>query len=363
MSDPSNGLGAIVVGTGFGFLTHMRALRQAGYEVHALVGRNPERTAERAQRAGIAHGLTSLDEALALPGVDVVSVATPPHTHASIVLPAIAAGKHVLCEKPFAKDAAEAKQMLDAAEAAGVVHLMGTEFRFATAQAVAARAIAEGAIGKPRLATFILHHPGLADPAGEVPEWWGDASQGGGWLGAYASHVIDQIRVSCGEFASVNASLQLLADRPWSAEDTFLVSFRTHDGVDGLMQSSAGDPGPPFGATRIAGESGTLWIEGADVKVSSPSGPRTIEVPDDLRSAAPAPPDSDLLVTAYDMLHSMGIDLDPFTKLFRGMAARIRGEKVAPDPALATFHDGLQIQKVLDAVRRSSAERREILID
>ena len=66
----------------------MRALRAAGFEVVGLVGRDPEKTAERAERFEVPSGLTSLDEALALPGVDAVTVATPPHTHASIVLDA-----------------------------------------------------------------------------------------------------------------------------------------------------------------------------------------------------------------------------------------------------------------------------------
>ena len=137
---PSRDLGAVVVGTGFGVLTHLRALRGAGINVKALVARNPEKTAARAAKVGVERGLTSLHEALALPGVDIVSVATPPHSHAAIVLDAIAAGKHVLCEKPFARDAGEARRMLEAAEAAGIVHMLGTEFRYSTAQAHATRA-------------------------------------------------------------------------------------------------------------------------------------------------------------------------------------------------------------------------------
>src|SRR5437588_12463889 len=84
--------GVVVVGTSFGCLTHVRALRAAGFEVHALVGRDPEKTAERAKRFEVPNALTSLVEALELPGVDAVTVATPPHTHASIVLDAVAAG-------------------------------------------------------------------------------------------------------------------------------------------------------------------------------------------------------------------------------------------------------------------------------
>jgi predicted dehydrogenase len=89
----------VVVGTGFGCLTHVPALRDAGFDVVGLIGRDPARTAERAQRFGIGHALTSLDDGLALPGVDAVTIATPPHTHAALTLKAVAAGKHVLCEK------------------------------------------------------------------------------------------------------------------------------------------------------------------------------------------------------------------------------------------------------------------------
>lgn len=351
-------LGAIVVGTGFGVLTHLRALRGAGFEVVALVGRDPEKTAARAKRFGVPHGLVSLDDALALPGVEVVAVATPPHTHAEIVLSAIDAGKHVLCEKPFAKDAAEGRRMLERAEQAGCVHLLGTEFRWATGQALATRAIREGSIGQPKLATFLFHMPALADPSAETPGWWGDASQGGGWLGAYASHVIDQVRQTCGEFAGVSASLSLLSDRDWTAEDTYTVHFRTHEGVDGILQSSAGAWGPFVLCSRISGSTGTLTIEGDAVSIAGPAGTRVLEVPEDLRLPAPDPPPGELLVTAYDNLHSMGIDLAPYTKLFGTMRDKIRGIDTPTDPAAATFADGVAIQQVLDAIRQSSTEKR-----
>src|ERR687887_242741 len=97
--------GAVVVGTGFGCLTHVRALRAAGFEVIGLVGRDPDKTAQRAKRCEIAHALTSVEEAVRPPGVEAVTIATPPRTHAPLAHHAIAAGKHVVCEKPFAWDA------------------------------------------------------------------------------------------------------------------------------------------------------------------------------------------------------------------------------------------------------------------
>ena len=355
--------GAVVVGTSFGYITHMRALREAGFEVQALVGRNPEKTAERAARAGIPHASTNLQEALALPGVEVVTVATPPHSHAEIVLAAVEAGKHVVCEKPLARDAAEARRMCEAADAAGLIHLVGTEFRWATGQALATRAIHEGQIGEPRLVTYLLHQPMLADPSGEVPSWWSQSEEGGGWLGAYASHVIDQLRHMLGEFEGVSASLRVVSDRSWSAEDSYSVHFRMRGGAEGVLQSSAGAWGPPVVASRIAGSEGTLWVEGDAVHVADATGQRTLEVPDDLVSVAPKPPDAELLVTAYDHMHSMGIDLAPFTRLFQLLAARMRGEGGAEDPAPATFADGAAVMAVLDAIRRSSRERRWVAVE
>jgi predicted dehydrogenase len=172
------GPGAVVVGTRFGCLTHVRALRAAGFDVIGLVGRDPERTVERARRCAVPHPTTSHREALELPGVDAVTIATPPHTHARLVQDCLAAGKHVLCEKPFARDAAEGGTMLAAAEAAGVVHLVGTEFRWGTGQALMARVVRSGAIGEPRMATFVLNSPLLADPSADVPGWWSDREHG-----------------------------------------------------------------------------------------------------------------------------------------------------------------------------------------
>jgi predicted dehydrogenase len=349
-------LGAIVVGTGFGVLTHLRALRAAGFTVHALVGRDPARTEDRAKRSGVPLGLTSLSEALALPGVDAVAVATPPHTHAQIVLESVRAGKHVVCEKPFARDAAEARQMLAAAEQARVVHLLGTEFRFATGQALATRALRGGAVGEPRLATFLLQIPGLADPRSGVPEWWSDARQGGGWLGAFASHVVDEIRTMFGELEGVSASLANVVDRGWTAEDSYSIHFRTKSGVSGVMQSSGAAFGPPVGLVRIAGTRGTLWIEGDDVWVADASGQRKLDVPADLRNPAPVPPDRALLSSSYDMLHSGGIDLGPFSKLFGVLRDRILGRPVADDPRAATFVDGVACQVALDAIRRAARD-------
>jgi len=349
------GPGVVIVGTSFGCLTHLPALRNAGFDVRALVGRDPERTAAMAERFGVPHGLTSLDEALALDGVDAVSVATPPGTHAEIVLQAVAAGLHVLCEKPFAADLDEARRMRDAAAAAGVVHLIGTEFRWGTGQALMSRVVRDGDIGSPRLATFLLHIPLLADPGAEVPEWWSRSEQHGGWLGAHASHVVDQVRSSLGEFTGLSAALPSVIERDWTAEDSYSIRATTSSGCEVLIQASAADRGPILIVTRVAGTEGTVWAEGDVVQLADDRGTRTVEVPDDLVTLPAQPPPADLLHTAYDMLHAMGMDIGPYTRLAETFRALIEGREVPADPRAATFDDGVATMAVFDAVRRSAA--------
>ena len=354
-----------MVGTGFGCVTHVRALRAAGFDVKAVVGRDPDRTAERARQFGVPGAYTSLARALAdasAGGVDAVTVATPPLTHAPLVLEALAAGRHVLCEKPFARDAAEARTLLAAAQDAGVVHLLGTEFRWDAGQATLARAVAAGAVGEPRLATVLLHVPVLAEPDAEVPAWWADAASGGGWLGAHGSQVIDQLRVTLGEFEGVSAALSHVAGRDQSAEDAFIVKFRMRSGCTGVMASTCGDRGPFLIETRVVGSKGTAWIEdvGEKVFVADADGTRQVPVADDLPRFGPGGPEPlppGVLHTAYDQMIAHGLDLPPYTRLCETFRDLILGTPVPADPKPATFADGVAQMAVLDAIRTSAATR------
>ncbi len=348
-------LKVMVVGTGFGCQTHVHALRGAGFDVVALVGRDPARTAERAARVGIPQPFTSLTDALARTDVDAVVVATPPNSHAELVLEAVAAGKHVVCEKPFARDAGDARRMLAAAEQAGVVHLVGTEYRWGATQGLATRAIAEGAIGTPRLATFLLFGGFLAGQA-EVPDWWGAPGAGGGWLQAHAPHLVDQVRSSLGEFAGVSAGLPRVADHQWGAEDSFSVRFRLTSGLEGVMHESASDWGPPVFMTRITGTAGTLWVDGGAVLVADAGGTRQLPVPDDLAALPFEPPPMDLLVSDYDRMRSGAGEIPPFIRLYQTFADLVTGKPVADDPRPGTFADGVAAMAVIDAIRASAAD-------
>ena len=100
-------------------------------EVVAIAARSAARAQAFADKHGIPRVHGSYEDLLADPAVDAVYNPLPNGLHGKWTLAALEAGKHVLCEKPFAADAAEARTLLAAAEKAGVVHLLGTEFRFA----------------------------------------------------------------------------------------------------------------------------------------------------------------------------------------------------------------------------------------
>ncbi len=349
--------GVVVAGTGFGCVTHVRALRAAGFEVRGLVGRSPERTAARARAFGVERSTDSLTEALSWPGVDAVTIATPPHTHAALALEAIAGGRHVICEKPFARDATEGREVLAAAETAGIVHLLGTEFRFDPGQATLARTVRSGEIGTPRMITLVLHVPTLVDEGDLVPGWWADAGQGGGWLGAHGSQVIDQIRVMADEFDRVSACLLHVVERPMSADDGFIVQFELKSGATGVIQTTCADRGPLAVETRVAGSTGTAWIEGLGdrVFVADHAGVRQVPVGDDLPRLQFEPLPDGVVDTAYERMIAHGLDLAPYTRLAEVFLALITGEPPPAGPPPATFADGVAALEVLDAIRRAAA--------
>ena len=360
-------IGAVVVGTGFGLFTHTRALQAAGFEVKAIIGRDLKKTQERAAPLGL-KGADNLVETLKDESIKLVTVATPPHTHYKPVMEAIAAGRNVMCEKPFAKDLAQAREMLRAAEKAGVHHMLGAEFRFETAQAHLARVVKQGLIGKPLHFLRIYHQPGLQDPNEPLAAWWEDENQGGGFLGAFGSHMFDQARVMFGEFKHVSAQLQTLAPgRPtMTADDCYSVQFVAENGTKGMIMATNASPGPLVMATKVTGTEGGAWIQSGptygdpeEVWVENKDGPRKIDTPKDLINPAPTPfPVKELIQTEMDRWHTMGFDVPPYTRLFAEMKARIEGKEPAIPERAGTFYDAAAGQAILDAARKSSKEMR-----
>jgi len=343
------GLGAVVVGSGFGGRIHVPALRAAGFEVVALVGTQAERTARRAERLGVA-GLTDLEVALALPGVQLVSVATPPATHAEVVVAALRAGHHVICEKPFATSVAEARHMVQACTEAGRLGLVGHEFRFLPERALLKRLVADGAVGQPRMATFVSVSDLVADPAARVPGWWFDPASGGGWLGASGSHLVDQLLWTLGPARWVSAGLCVVSDRPpGSAEDSFSLLVGLEGGGLATLTQSAATFGPGASLARVAGPKGSLRLEHDRLWLDGPQGGRAVAVPPELSLPAAPPPSAD---PRHRFSH---LELGPWVRLAEVMRHAILGQGLPAWPAPADFSDGLACTQVLEAARRSAA--------
>ncbi|HSQ01069.1 MAG TPA: Gfo/Idh/MocA family oxidoreductase [Candidatus Dormibacteraeota bacterium] len=355
-----------VVGTDFGARIQVPALAASGrFEVVALVGRRREHTAALAARLGVPRAPATLEEALAIPGLRAVSVATPPDTHAEYAIAAAAAGVHVLCEKPMARTAAEARAMLAAVRAAGVVGMIDHEFRFDPSRAMLSRLLRAGALGAPRLVTGLAMSPLFADPYRPAPAWWFDAARGGGWLGASGSHLIDAVREWVGEIDAVAALVDTFqlerrvagatAATSSTADDTFSLLLRLACGAEGMMQQSAVSWGPRLTMARIAGAEGTAWIDERGQLWRA--GPKL--------QAAPVEVDTDLALPQIDIPSDSGPfarwELPAFVRMAERFADAIEGKPIV-FPAAATFADGVAVQSVMEAARAASRERRWVSV-
>ena len=336
----------VVVGTGHGCRVHVPALRAAGFEVAGLVGNDPQRTQRRADSHGVPRAFIDLETAIAATGALAVSVATPPDTHAPVVMTALSHRCHVLCEKPFARNAGEARMLLAEAERAGVVHMLGNQFRMLAERVVVARSIADGLIGEPRFATLVQYTSLLADADSKWPRWWFDRTAGGGWLGASGSHTIDQIRSWLGEFASVSAALPIVAERRDVAEDSFVVRFSLTNGVQGMIQQTGAAWGPSSAMARVAGTRGTVWVDNGEAWLADRAGTRRLPIPPELELVPIAPSED----PRKRFLH---LELPPARRLCELWRAAIEGRRTGVP--FATFADGVACMEVVDAIRASAA--------
>jgi predicted dehydrogenase len=133
---------------------HLPAYRAAGFAVSAIYDREIDRATALAAEFDIPNVCRSLDEMLHDPSLEVIDIAVPPEAQAEVVYQAVAQGKHLLCQKPLARTAAEAKLLLEAAEAASVKLAVNVSMRWAPAMRETTDMIRRGAIGDVTSALF-----------------------------------------------------------------------------------------------------------------------------------------------------------------------------------------------------------------
>lgn len=187
-------------------------------------------------------------------GVDAVVIATPPALHEPMALAAIRAGKHVLCEKPLAATLDAARAMRDAAQAAGVVHMVNHQTRYGAPIARASELIANGYLGRATVTDIhLIINPVdyLQSPGGSSSKatWYTDERQAGGLLfSAAGPHFIDAIHALVSPIVEV--AVRTAVTRPElgpareassavvAAEDAFLVMARCADGTLATMRGT-----------------------------------------------------------------------------------------------------------------------------
>ncbi len=175
-------------------------------QVVALCRRNQSELDSILKQWNIPQGYTDYKDMLKNPDIDAISIITPTDSHKQIALDAIAANKHVLCDKPLAMTTSDAKEMLQAAEKAGVIHSTNFNQRGNTAVGRLKRYVDNGFIGSIRHAS-IWWGISTAPEDSKVLSWRFTPEKGGGVVYELI-HVFDMLRFIGGEVASICAKLE-----------------------------------------------------------------------------------------------------------------------------------------------------------
>ena len=170
-------IGAAVIGTGFIGTVHLNTLRRLGIPVIGVLGSGPARGAERAKALGVPRAYLSLEDLLADPAVRVVHVTSPNVAHYDQVKQVLAAGRHIICEKPLAMTSVQSGEMLALARASGCIAAVCYNTRFYPLNQHAHGMMAAGDLGQLRLVTGHFHQDWLAKPTDW--NWRLEADQGG----------------------------------------------------------------------------------------------------------------------------------------------------------------------------------------
>ncbi len=348
-----------IIGLGFGTQVYVPAFRSEGWEVAALCSRTPSKLAQAAKEAGVAEIHARPEELIARADLDAVGIVTPPGSHCDLAVAALQAGKHVMCEKPFALDAAQARRMLEAAARSGRTAMVGHEFRHTPQRAYIRQLLDEGYVGRFQLCTIELFLDRYVTPEPRALSWMAFEAHGGGLLGALGSHYVDALRHWFGEVASVSGRLDRLrpdvkdpaTGKIVEAETDDTYQFTLEFAKGGLATMIASFAATPTRGARIAvmGERGTLLAE--------QPGPNPMEDGTVAGSRDGAPPATLPTPARYTPFRD---DRDHRLMAFRLLVRDFtRGidEGGSPSPS---FEDGLRCQEVLDAVRESSRSGRTV---
>jgi predicted dehydrogenase len=351
---------AAVIGTGFMGRVHTHAVRAGGGEVVGVAGSSPAKAEQFRAAHGIARAHADALELIHSPDVDVVHVCTPNHLHAPLSLAALAAGKHVVCEKPLATDAETARDLTRAAREARRVAVVPFVYRFHPMAREARAQVAAGAIGRVSLAHGGYLQDWLLYP--EEDNWRVDPRVGGPTraFGDIGSHWCDMLEFVTGDrITAVSAQTSRINDnrgenggRAVTTEDLVTFQFTTAGGVVGSAVISQVSPGRKNQLVlEVSGTEGSLRFDQEH--------PETLWAGGRGRTGIISRDDPELSTDASRMVtlpvgHPQGYQ-DCFNALIADTGAAVTGEE--PE-GLPVFADGLRAAVLAESVLASARERR-----
>jgi predicted dehydrogenase len=361
MTEPSTQtLRVGIVGAGsWSQQAHVPAFQSCpGVELAALCDVDLARARQVAAEAGIPRFYPSAEAMLAAERLDLVSVVTPDDCHHLDVELAIAAGAHVLCEKPLATTLADAVSLAHLANTARVKTKVGFALRFAPAMLHLHELVSGGSIGTPQLFQAFQQNGQFLDPSTPF-HWKMDCERtGGGAIVEYGIHTLDLARWIMGSVASVCATSRTwITERP-TLDGDGIVPVQVDDSTAWLMEFANGAIGECHAGWATVGRP-----PGLEVRVFGSTGAVRCILSDELPDAQGlwlAGPDGRFLpVPVPDRLSAqMPAEGAWWFRLPAHLIRRFVAEIAANETAGPTFADGLAAQQILDAIQRSLRERR-----
>ncbi len=338
----------LILGTGGMANAHAEAYAEMpGVTLVAGVDTDPARLAAFTAKHGIAQGFATVAEALAWGQFDAVSNVTPDPVHYPTTLPLLAAGKHVLCEKPLATNYPHAAEMAAAAKRAGVVNMVNLTYRNGPALTHAAGMVADGAIGEVRHfeASYLqswLTQPAWGEWTTETQWLWRLSSVHGslGVLGDIGVHILDFATLVAGSGAS-HVSCRLttfdkapggrIGDYVLDANDSFAMHLQLENGAAGVIHAS-----------RMA----TGHFNDLRLRIFGTKGGLDVSYENNI-SALRACTGADRLTAIWH-----DVEVPPVLTNYQRFIAAIQ----AGNPVLPDFERGAALQKVLDLAVQSNAQ-------
>lgn len=332
-------LGTGLIGLFYTMTLHGQRSRD---RVVSVYSRSEERVKKFAQEWNIPHFTTDMAEAINHPETDVVVIGLPNNLHEQATIVAAQAGKAVLCTKPLARNAAEAKRMLDAVEKAGVFHGYLEDLVYTPKTLKALTSVRNGALGKVLWARSRETHPGPHS------DWFWDKEQsGGGAIIDLGCHCIEISRSFIGKDVRPVEVMCWAATQvhPIDAEDSAVGLVRYANGAIGQFEVSWTFRGGMDLRDEVSGTEGTIWLNhwlrtGFEMFTAVGEGGYVAEK---------AEGNTGWLFPVGDEVGGLG-----YSPMFADMLdAMDNGKKPIED-----FYDGCVVNAIMDAAFRSVASKR-----